>query len=115
MERQIYESVKLVLDRLGIGISGAIDAFSRWAIAEVVICLMLGFLVAFGLFVLLKVLPKCLEDMVEEGQILIYIFFIILLFVLGALFLDQLFIAIKAIASPKAYAIKKLFEFIPCK
>ena len=115
MKGQIYESIKLVLDKLGIGMNEIIDAFSKWAIAEVGICLVLGILASMSLFILIKILPKYLRDKDEMTRAFLYIVGITVFFVLGVLFLDQLFIAIKAIASPKAYAIKKLFELIPCK
>ena len=115
MEKQIYESVKFILDKFGIGMNEAIDAFSRWAIAEVGICLILGILAGISLFILIKILPKCLRDKDEVTRSLSYITGITIFLILGILFFDQLFIAIKAIASPKAYAIKKLFELIPCK
>jgi len=115
MKGQIYESIKLVLDKLGIGMNEAIDAFSRWAIAEVGICLILGLLVGISLFILTRILPEYLRDKDEMTRAFLYIAGVTAFFVLGVLFLDQLFIAIKAIASPKAYAIKKLLELIPCK
>jgi len=115
MKEQIYESIKLVLDKLGIGMNEAIDAFSRWVIAEVGICLILGILASVSLFILIKILPEYSKNKDEITRSLFYITGITVFLILGILFLDQLFIAIKAIASPKAYAIKKLFELIPCK
>jgi len=112
MERQIYESVKLVLDRLGIGISGAIDAFSRWAYAELIICLVLGLLAGVSLFVLVRILPKYLKGRDEVAVALVYIAGVTIFLVLGVLFLDQLFVAVKAMVSPKAYAIMKLLSLI---
>jgi len=113
MGEQIYESVKLVLDKLGIGMSEAISAFSRWAYAELIICLVLGLLTGVSLFVLVKILPRYLKGRDEVAVALVYIAGVTIFLVLGVLFLDQLFIAIKAAVSPKAYAIKKLFELIP--
>jgi len=113
MREQAYESVRLVLDKLGVGINEAIDAFSRWAVAEVVICLMLGLLVSISLFILVKTLPKYLRDKDEIMRAVLYTAGVAVFLILGILFLDQLCVAVKAVVSPKAYAIKRLFELIP--
>ena len=110
MREQAYESVRLVLDKLGVGINEAVDAFSRWAVAEVVICLMLGLLVSISLFTLVKILPKYLGDKDEIVRAVFYTAGVTVFFVLGILFLDQLCVAVKAVVSPKAYAIKNFLS-----
>jgi len=112
MNNETLQTVELVLNKLGITLSEGINAFTKWAWAEIVNCFILGFLIILGLIFLIKILPKILPDLEEVDKFIICLIFGCILAALVISFLFQLEGFIKAIISPKAYAIKQILECI---
>jgi len=109
INNETLQVAELVLNKLGITLNEGINAFAKLAWTEWLDCLFVMLLILIFSFIW-KLLDQAISD--NDTKNTLFTVFLAILFLSLVFFWIELTEAVRAIVSPKAYAIKQILECI---